>query len=71
MEKLNYTFEYGHPVPSIVLNRMTAKIDELVENANELDPLKDREVNIPQDEFDDMFTAGTLDPTKDYYTYEE
>ena len=71
MEKLNYTFEYGHPVPSVVLNRMTAKIDELVENANELDPLKDREVYLTQDEFDAMLAAGTLDPTKTYNTYEE
>lgn len=30
-----------------------------------------KEVDIPQEEFDDMMSAGTLDITKDYYTYEE
>lgn len=29
------------------------------------------EVDIPQDEFDEMKNTGTLDITKEYYTYEE
>lgn len=30
-----------------------------------------KEVDIPQEEFDAMMEAGTLDITKEYYTYEE
>lgn len=30
-----------------------------------------REVDIPQEKFDAMMGAGTLDTTKEYYTYEE
>lgn len=32
---------------------------------------KQKEVDIPQEEFDAMMNAGTLDTTKEYYTYEE
>lgn len=32
---------------------------------------KEKEVDIPQEEFDAMMDAGTLDTTKEYYTYEE
>ena len=32
---------------------------------------KNKEVDILQDEFDAMMNAGTLDITKEYYTYEE
>ena len=32
---------------------------------------KDKEVDLPQSEFDERKEQGTLDITKDYYTYEE
>lgn len=32
---------------------------------------KEKEVDIPQNVFDAMMEAGTLDTTKEYYTYEE
>ena len=33
--------------------------------------LEQRNVDLPQDEFDDRMEAGALDITKNYYTYEE
>jgi hypothetical protein len=32
---------------------------------------KQKEVDIPQEEFDAMMEAGMLDTTKEYYTFEE
>ena len=32
---------------------------------------KQTEVDIPQEEFDEMYKSGTLDVSKRYYTYEE
>lgn len=85
MQKLNLDFSAGQVMKSAVMNIITDKVDEIVDEVNklpsmvsatetnklEIDALKDREVNIKQSVFDEMYEEGTLDTSKDYYTYEE
>lgn len=85
MQKLNLGFSAGQVMKSAVMNVITNKVDEIVGEVNklpsmvaatetnklEIEALKDKEVDIKQTVFDKMFDDGTLDTTKNYYTYED
>lgn len=85
MQKLNLEFSPTQVLKSATMNTITDKVDEIVDevnklpqmvaatetNALEIQALKDKGVELTQSEFDAMMGAGTLDTTKDYYTYEE
>lgn len=85
MQKLNLEFTPTQVLKSASLNTITGKVDEIVEEVNKLpqmvaatsenalkiQSLQEKEVDILQSTFDEMMEKGTLDTTKDYYTYEE
>lgn len=83
MDKLNINFTPAQVLKSELMNIITAKIDEIVNEANKIQPLeakanenrvmienmRNSEVDISQEEFDDT-PESELDPTKTYYIYE-
>lgn len=83
MEKLNINFTPAQVLKAELMNIITAKIDEVVNEANKIQPLeakanenrvmienmRNSEVDISQEEFDDT-PESELDPTKTYYIYE-
>lgn len=85
MQKLNLEFSPAQVLKSASLNTIAGKVDEIVDEVNklpqmeaatksnklEIDALKESEVNIKQSVFDEMYEEGTLDTSKNYYTYEE
>lgn len=85
MKKLNLEFGAGQVLKATQMNVITGKVDEVVDEVNKLpdmdsaikenrsliNAIKEEKVDIPQDVFDDMKESGTLDPTKEYNTYEE
>ena len=83
MDKLNINFTPAQVLKAELMNIITAKIDEIVNEANKIQPLeakakenrvmienmRNSEVDISQEEFDDT-PESELDPTKTYYIYE-
>lgn len=83
MKKLNLEFLAGQVMKSLWLNLIAQKTDEIVdevnklpemstaitENANAIQGIKDSEVDISQEVFDDT-PESELDPSKTYYIYE-
>ena len=83
MEKLNINFTPAQVLKAELMNIITAKIDEVVNEVNKIQPLeakanenrvmienmRNSEVDISQAEFDDT-PESELDPTKTYYIYE-
>lgn len=83
MDKLNIIFKPAQVLKAELMNIITAKIDEVIEEANKILPLEvkanenrvmienmqNSEVDISQKEFDDT-PESELDPTKTYYIYE-
>jgi hypothetical protein len=83
MKKLNLEFSAGQVMKSLWLNLISQKTDEIVdevnklpemstaitENANAIQSIKDSEVDISQEVFDDT-PESELDPSKTYYIYE-
>ena len=83
MKKLNLEFSAGQVMKSLWLNLIAQKTDEIVdevnklpemstaitENANAIQSIKDSEVDISQEVFDDT-PESELDPSKTYYIYE-
>lgn len=84
MQKLNLDFSAGQVMKSAVMNVITDKVDEIVDEVNKLpamaaatetvslrvDEIKASEVDISQEEFDALQESGGLDETKTYYIYE-
>lgn len=84
MEKLNINFTPAQVLKAELMNIITAKIDEIVNEANKILPLevkanenrvmienmRNSEVDISQTEFEALQEAGELDETKTYYIYE-
>ena len=84
MDKLNINFTPAQVLKAELMNIITAKIDEVVNEVNKILPLEVRanenrvmienmrnsEVDISQTEFDALMESGGLDPSKTYYIYE-
>lgn len=84
MQKLNLDFSAGQVMKSAVMNIITDKVDEIVDEVNKLpamaaatktvslrvDEIEASEVDISQEEFDALQESGGLDETKTYYIYE-
>lgn len=84
MDKLNINFTPAQVLKAELMNIITAKIDEVVNEANKIQPLeakakenrvmienmRNSEVDISQAEFEALQEAGELDETKTYYIYE-
>ena len=84
MQKLNLDFSAGQVMKSSVMNVITDKVDEIVDEVNKLpamvaatetvslrvDEIEASEVDISQEEFDALQESGGLDETKTYYIYE-
>lgn len=51
--------------------RVTEAHQKAVNAINEVAIIKSKEVDLPQGEFDAMMESGTLDITKEYYTFED
>lgn len=85
MDKLNIKFTPAQVLKAELMNIITAKIDEIVNEANKIQPLeakanenrvmienmRNSEVDISQAEFDALMESGGLDPNITYYIYEE
>lgn len=85
MQKLNLTVSPGQVMKALWINLISGKTDEIVDEVNKLPQmtaatetnalkikaLEEKEVDILQATFDTMLKEGTLDTTKDYYTYEK
>ena len=85
IDKLNMRFTAGQVMKSELMNVIVNRIDEVVDAANlipevdemakanalAIEAIRNNIVWLTQDEFDEMYKAGTLDPTKEYRTYEE
>ena len=85
IDKLNMKFVAGQVMKAEWMNLFARKIDEVVDAANlvpevdemakanalAIEAIRNSIVWLTQDEFDEMYKAGTLDPTKEYRTYEE
>lgn len=83
MDKLNINFTPAQVLKAELMNIITAKIDEVIEEAKKILPLevkanenrvmienmRNSEVDISQEEFDDT-PESELDTTKTYYIYE-
>lgn len=83
MDRLEIQFKPAQILKSEVMNIVVQKIDEVVGEANKIQPLeakanenrvmienmRNSEVDISQAEFDDT-PESELDPTKTYYIYE-
>lgn len=85
MNKLEIQFKPAQILKSEVMNIVVQKIDEVVNEANKIQPLeakanenrvmienmRNSEVDISQTEFDALIESGGLDPNITYYIYEE
>ena len=85
IDKLEFQFTAGQVLKAELMNVMKDRINEVVDSANTLpetkakiennrlhiEALENEKVDLIQEEFDAMLAAGTLDPTKEYNTYEE
>ena len=82
MSRLGITFGTGETLKADKLNLMVNAINDndqrvteahqkAVNAINEVAIIKSKEVDIPQGEFDAMMESGTLDITKEYYTFED
>lgn len=85
IDKLNMKFVAGQVMKAEWMNLFARKIDEVVDAANlvpevdeqakanalAIEAIRNSIVWLTQEEFDEMDKAGTLDPTKEYRTYEE
>lgn len=84
MDKLNIKFTPAQVLKAELMNIITAKIDEVINEANKIQPLeakanenrvmienmRNSEVDISQEEFDALMESGGLDPNITYYIYE-
>lgn len=84
MDKLEIQFKPAQILKSEVMNIVVQKIDEVVGEANKIQPLeakanenrvmienmRNSEVDISQAEFDALMESGGLDPNITYYIYE-
>lgn len=81
VQKLDITFAPAQILKAELMNLIVGRINEVVDSANLVHEVKayaedtrkivDSNVDISQAEFEAMQEAGTLDITKNYYTYEE
>ena len=85
LDKLDFQFTAGQVLKAELMNIMKDRINEVVDAVNTLpetnakiesnqlhiEALENEKVDLTQEEFEAMLAAGTLDPTKEYNTYEE
>lgn len=81
IQELGLVFKEGQILKSEQMNLLARKVNELVGPANQVHEVKayaedtrklvDNVEYLRQDVFDEMNKAGTLDPEKEYRTYED
>lgn len=81
LDKLDFQFTAGQVLKAELMNIMKERVNELVDSANTLPEMRafaketrmivDSDIDISQAEFEALQEQGQLDPTKNYYIYEE